>query len=76
MTSAVDDLRRRTDLAREALAVSDHFATTDPKNVRQAMTLTAQLKHEIDDMEAEMGELERRPTWSQDIERRHARLRT
>lgn len=60
--TAVEELRRQIELAREALSVSDHFATADPVTRRQAMTLTAQLKHEIDDMEAEMGELERRPT--------------
>ena len=60
--TAVEELTRRFELAREALSVSDYVASAEPGTVRQATALDMQLKTEIADMESELRDLERPPT--------------
>jgi hypothetical protein len=59
--TAVQELTRRLELAREALSVSDYFAGADAATVNRATALGTQLKHEIADIESEIRELERPP---------------
>jgi hypothetical protein len=60
--TAVAHLRRQIELAEEVLSGSDPFATNHPATVRHAMTLAAQLEHEIEDMRLELAELEGTPS--------------
>ena len=55
--TAVEELNRRIELAKEALSVSEQVARTDPSTGHDAMKLNAQLKDEIEGMWVELAEL-------------------
>ena len=58
--TAMNDLHRRIERAREAIAVNALYSS-DVEARTRAAELTSQLEREIADMEAEVAELEGRP---------------